>query len=457
MPTLNTGLIRVIALITLLSLSISLASASVRASPPADSAQSYLISQYPLPTGSTQPSQITSEASGRIWFVEQGSNQIGSFDSATRTFAEYDIPTANALPEGIAVDQNGEVWFTELTPNGLGVLTPGNGSIHEVTLPAGPLGLGCGPIGVTPQRNGSIWVTCEFSNQLDEYVPSLHVVREFNLPVALSAPLQILFDNAGNFWFTAADAGMIGYVDVGQLRPGTSDGIEEFAPLNGTYVNTIEDSLLPSGKVITSLAIPSQIALSPDGKSLWVTEHGGSSFDRYSIGARTLTKYFTSAPGSDAYTTSLPNGLAVDAAGDVWIAEHYGNRVADFDPQSGSMVEYPIPCCSSGIAGTLYLALGANGTVWFTESFGNAIGELAPAQGVPPATITLNPPSVDMGATSSATVSVVGSWGNGSREAGQGLTFHAAGVTTTGSLRNLTATFLPTNPTIKPSRGPAPS
>jgi streptogramin lyase len=400
----------------------------------------YSLAQYPLPAGATGPSQIASDHAGRAWFVEQGSNQIGSYDPSSKSFSEFQIPTQDALPEGIAVDPAGEVWFAELTPNGLGMLSPENGTIKEVTIPPAPDGIGCGPIGVTPQGNGSIWVTCEFSNQIDEYVPSRGILKQFDLPVAFSAPLQVLFDRSGNFWFTAADSGMLGYATTSQLRPGTADGIEEFAPLNSTYLTTIVNPLLPGGKVVTSLAVPSQIAFSPNGDSLWVSEHGAGSFDRYGIASKTLTKYFTTKPASSLYTQSLPNGIAVDSSGLVWVAEHYGNRIAEFDPATGSMEEYPVPCCKAGIAGTLYLTTGTNGTVWFTENFGNAIGELSPMGVAAPFDVSLQPGTVTLSASGTAAVSLTVSGTGG----GIGtLNFGAEGVSRDGALANLTATFDP--------------
>jgi virginiamycin B lyase len=399
--------------------------------------------QYSLPNGSTGPSQLASDAKGGIWFVEQGSDQIGHFDPQTRAFSEFDIPTPDSLPEGIAVDPSGEVWFDELASNGLGVLFPGNGTIREVTIPSGPDGLGCGPVGVTPQGNGSYWIACEFSNQLDEYVPSQGVLKQFDLPVPLSAPLQILFDRSGNLWFTAADAGMLGTAELDQLRPGTTDGITEFAPLNESYVTTIVNPLLPSGSVRTSLAVPSVMALSTDGSSLWISEHGGGSFDRYGIDSKTLTKYFTSLPSSSLYAQSLPNGIAVDASGYVWVAEHYGNRIAEFSPSTGSMLEYPVPCCRSEIAGTLYLTTGANGTVWFTENFGNAIGELSPAGTSAPFVVSTTPNIITLGSTGGAELSVNVSPGPGGVGGLGALTLGAAGVSRSGTLENVTARFGP--------------
>jgi virginiamycin B lyase len=401
--------------------------------------------QHPLPEGASGPGAIVPGGAGKIWFVEQGSNQLGSFDPSTQSFEEYQIPTDRALPQSLSVDGSGNVWFTELTPSALGELRHGDNQVREVSIPASTGGIPCGPIGVTPSDGGAVWVTCEFSNQIDEYLPSTGAFDQFNLPVPYSAPLQILFDKTGNFWFTAADSGMLGYAVTSQLRDGTSDGIQEFAPINSTYRLTITNQLLPSGQVTTSLATPSQIAFSLGGDSLWITEHGGGSFDRYDIGPRTLIKYFTSRPVSDSYPQSLPNGIAVDPSGSVWLTEHYGNRIAVFDPSTERLTEYPIPCCGSHLAEALYLTIGPGGGVWFTEHYGNALGELRPVPGSAPPSITLAPQTLTIGSSGNATSQVDVYSPGGSFVVADASAFTVAGVTRGGRLQNVTASFEPIN------------
>ena len=403
---------------------------------------SYGFTQYPIPQNSSQPGSIASDSSGNLWFVEQASNMIAFFDPTTKEFHAYPIPTADAFPQGIAVDAQGDVWFAELTPSVLGEIPTGSSTIKEFAIPLGPNDIGCGPIGVTP-HDGDVWVTCEFSSQIDEFNPRSSSFLGFDLPLFYSAPIQIVFDTSGNFWFTAADVGMLGYATVTQLQPGTSDGISEFAPINSSYITTISNPLLPAGGVRTSLSIPSGIAIAADGNSLWVTEHGGSSFDHYEIGTKSLVKYFTSPSSFPSYPNSLPNGIAVDAQGNVWVAEHGANKIAEFDTSTESMVEYPVPCCGKGIAGALYLTLGLNGNVWFTELFGNSIAELSPEPGAPPASTSLDPGSVEVGSTGSATVSVRVSWGASGRGPNQNFSFQASGVTATGALQNISADFSP--------------
>jgi streptogramin lyase len=405
---------------------------------------SYRFVQYHLPNGSSQPWAVASDGVGKVWFTELGSNQLGSFEPATKSFSEYGLPSSNAGPQDVAIDDSGNVWLTEINPSRLGVLQAGSSHVREVSIPAGPGGVPCGPVGVTPQR-GAVWVTCEFSGQIDEYFPSNGTFYEFSLPVFYSAPIQILFDRGGNFWFTAANAGMLGYATVSQLRNGTADGIREFAPLNQAYQTTIINPLLPSGQVVTSLVSPSRMVFSQDQRYLWITEHGGGSFDRYDIGNGTLEKYFTSRP-TTGYIQSLPNGIALDASGTVWVAEHYGNRIMEFDSSTLTMGEYQIPCCSSTIAGTLYLTTGANGSVWFSEFFANSIGELVPDSSGGRVSLTVTPGELTVGADRIATTQIVLS--SSRPGAAVQVQLELSGISRTGKPDNLSYTFQPGNSTL---------
>jgi virginiamycin B lyase len=403
---------------------------------------SYRIVQHRLPPGSSQPWTITSDQSGNIWFVEQGSNQIGKYDPKAGEFYEYPIPTKGALPQGISVGADGSVWFVEVQSSKLGLLSNGSSQIVEIPLPKSLSGLSCGPIGVTA-RSDSIWVTCEFSNQIDEYFLSSRAFSSYDLPVPYSAPLQILFDQSGNFWFTAANAEMLGYVTASELTNCTTSGVQEFAPVNQTYVYTFTSPLHPA-PITSSLRVPSLMAFSPDGGSLWLTEHASGSFDRYTISSKTLLKYWTSRPQNSTFPQSLPNGIAVDKSGTVWVAEHYGNAIARFDPLSERLTEFQIPCCSASLATTLYLTLDRNGSVWFSEFSGDAIGELVPAPLTAGPSLSLAPGRAILNPDGSATFVVSASLPPRAKPTEVSLAI--SGVTPSGALANLSAAF--SNPVL---------
>ena len=421
----------------------------------------YRIVEHPLPTGSSGPLGISSDNLGRIWFVEVQSNQIGMFDPATNSFSEFNVPTTNSLLEQIAVDKFGNVWFTELDSNQLGELKNGTQTILEFMIPRGQQVLPCGPVGITTSSDGNVWITCMFSNQIDEFSPINETYSTFDIPLFHSAPVQIVFDPQGNLWFTAADVDMLGFAVVTHLKNGTSNGIQEFAPVNPTYLTTVTlPQNLPNQSAhsykqsmiqgVTSISSPTGLAISPDGSTLWITEHTTSSFDRYNIQSKTLIKYWTSQTHNAGYTTSLPNGVAVDNQGYVWIAEHYGNKIAEFNPSTEQLIEYPIPCLQQGIAGTLYLTLGKNSAVWFSEFIGDAIGEIEQVE----SGLTL---SLDIGMS----IASIESGGNitlpitltlaGSEETSSSIDLDISGISATGFLQNLVARFNPSKLTLSHS------
>ena len=412
----------------------------------------YEIIQHPLPNGSTEPWAIATDSAGRVWFVEQGSNQLGMLQPLTNNITEYSIPTPNSTAISVAVDGLGNVWLTELTADRLGELKNGSSSIIEYPVSGAPYQIAghtqfqsCGPSGVVPDSSGHIWVLCLFSNQIDEFFPNNGTFQSFDLPVYQSGPAGLVFDHQGNFWFTAADADMLGHGIVSQLQNGNSSGITEFAPANQTYTFTFEHALGPLGpyqNYTSSLPTPSGIALAPDGNTLWITEHVDSSFDSYNIQSKSFIRFWTSKTnGAFGYSVSFPNGVAVDKEGNVWISEHYGNKIAEFNPNTEALTEYIVPCCAGGSAGTYTLTLGANGVVWFVEISGNAIGELKPTAANQTFSLNLGSSSVDLGPSGSATIplklSMVGS------SLATNVSLDISGISGTGELSGASAQFSP--------------
>ncbi|MDG6909481.1 MAG: hypothetical protein JRN08_03845 [Nitrososphaerota archaeon] len=420
-------------------------------------ADGYALVQHRIPAGNAEPWSITTDPQGNVWFVEQGTNQLGEYDPASGNFTQYPIPTNHSNPDAVASDTHGNIWFVELTSNKLGELPAGRASIAEYPIPGETVALDastqavqCGPGAVLADPSGDIWVACLFSNQIDEFNPATDTFSSFDLPVFQSAPAGMALDGKGNLWFTAADSDMLGRAVISQLQNGTSQGITEFAPLNQTYVFafTHPTSFVGTTEIInSSIRTPSGIALSPSGK-LWLTEHVDSSFDSYDPNTQSLVKYWTSQTfGALGYSVTFPNGIAVDSNGTVWIGEHYGNRIAAFIPSSGVMTEYPVACCDTAIAGVYSVTLDRNGRLWFVEIGGDAIGEVVPIQSPTRLSLTLPDSYLTVGARGKVTVplSFYQAAGNSTT-----LSLSVSGVTITGQLRNMTAAFNSSAVTLAP-------
>lgn len=429
----------------------SYVSVNGESSPPSTiSYGSYEMIQYPLPNGSSSPWSITTDSSGNIWFVQQDPSALVMYNPSTNRFTQYSFPSGtSSTPESVAVDKFGNIWFSELVPNKLGELKKGASSIVEYSIPgalvpfdsSGSQKVNCGPTIVKTDSSGKVWISCDFSNQIDEFIPSNQTFLGFDLPYWQSSPAGFVFDKSENLWFTAADVDMIGEAVPSELRNGTSDGITEFAPMNSTYTFTFsheEDLDGPIQNITSSLPTPSGIALSPNGSTLWITEHVDSSFDSYNINTKSLDKYWTSQTYDRyGYSVSFPNGIAIDSDGNVWISEHYGNKIAEFDPSTDQLVEFPIPCCSSNVGGPYSLALGPNGTVWFVEISGGAIGELKPDNSTQSISImgTRSPVSISQSGSVKIPIQVSESGGI------QGVSLNVSGISSSGVLSGATYEF----------------
>jgi streptogramin lyase len=412
---------------------------------------SYQMIEYHLPNGSSEPWSITADTQGRIWFVQQNPAALVMFNPQTQTFSQYPISgngNESATPESVATDTSGNVWFSALVTNNLGELKNGSSNVIQYSIPGTKVSIGsssqslsCGPTVVKTDASGNVWVACEFSNQIDEFFPKNSTFLSFDLPLWLSAPAGFAFDNSGNLWFTAADADRIGKAVLTSLKNGTTDGITEFAPMNSTYIFSFPHEEGPSGtiqNISSSLPTPSGIALAPDGSTLWITEHVDSSFDSYNINTKSLVRYWTSQTYDKfGYLVSFPNGIAIDSEGNVWIGEHYGNKIAEFKPSTDQLTEYPIPCCSNNVGGPYSIALGPNGSVWFVEILGSAIGELKPTTASPSLSINLSSSILKIGQSSTANIPLELNQIGGITDA----SLNVSGMSNTGILSKASASF----------------
>jgi streptogramin lyase len=390
-----------------------------------------IIAQFSIPTNSSQPWGIAVSPSGTVWFSEQAANKIAAFFPTNDSFIEYPIPTPAAHPQGLAFSSDGSVWFTELYTSKLGRLFSGNGTIKEYSIPTP----NAGPAGVIVDKNSVVWFAELFGNQIGQFNPTNGVFREYPLPVHFSGPNQLTFDSSGRLWFTATDYDAIGYLVPSDTSPGTDNGIVEFIPKTASYVLNIPAA--NGQNVSTSVVDP--VGIVAQGNDIWFAEHGESSFDEYFTSNNTLEKIWTSrtAPGiSPPY--SYPNGIAVDSSGKVWVTEHFGNKIARFDPRTQSLTEFDIPCCGgTQVAATFWLSIAPDGRVWFTEEGGNKIGVV---DGNTNTGITFSIPNTYVTTQRGAILSFTLKLESSSSETVSG-TFQISGTSPTGSLQNIAATF----------------
>ena len=346
----------------MLLLAIALISApKAQAYVPAAPALPRFIDEYDVPTPNSAPLAITVDRNGIVWFAESNASKLGRFDPVTHTFTEYKVPGVGDM-WGITIDAGGSVWLTQYSLKGS--VSPGGA--------------------IAPGGSG----------RLIRFNPNDRNFSVVNIPTPGAFPFRIIADNKGRIWFTELLGDRIGSYDP------TSGELSEYSvpaqfagPADLTFDNhgllwfteAYNESVasfdlttkafveyhFPAIDPTQYVASPVGIAVGPNG-IVWVADHGGNWVVEFNSTSNRIIRYPTHFPPPQIYPISLVNDLLLDSHGRVWFAEHGGNSIGFLEPGTREMVEFAIP--TGPLSTALWLALAPDGDVWFTEWSGNKIG-----------------------------------------------------------------------------------
>ena len=132
---------------------------------------------------------------------------------------------------------------------------------------------------------------------------------------------DLVFDKSGGFYFTDFKGG--------SSRP--DGGVYYVGPEGGDPI-----------PIVPNLAIANGIGLSPDGKTLWVTELAGGRLHRVSLSDATTVAPFGSLVVY-TFTGAGPDSLRIDSAGNVYVAMYGQGRVLVFNPLGFVIGQYVLP------------------------------------------------------------------------------------------------------------------
>lgn len=161
------------------------------------------LTEYPIPTASSEPWQMTVGPDNAIWFVETAGNKIGRV-TTNGTLTEYPIPSPSSAPWGVTSGPDGAIWFTEY--NKVGRLTM-NGQITEFPVTAFASYLQ----GIVAGPDGALWFA-NASPSLIGRITTSGYITEYALPNTNSFPQKIIIGPDGGIWFTEVNAVQIGRI-----------------------------------------------------------------------------------------------------------------------------------------------------------------------------------------------------------------------------------------------------
>ena len=97
--------------------------------------------------------------------------------------------------------------------------------------------------------------------------------------------------------------------------------------------------------VLQGLALPNGLGWSPDARIFYLVESQTRQILRFGFDAETgtLTSTASVLVDADAFPHGLPDGLAVDARGHLWVAEYGGSAVHEFSPDGRRLRTVQLP------------------------------------------------------------------------------------------------------------------
>jgi virginiamycin B lyase len=346
--------------------------------------QSDLIREFEIPVinnNETGLKGITTDSKDNVWFYHNTntSSVIIEFNPVNNTFTKYPILNKTNVDSAITNLAGGQIifdetrnliWFSDARTNSLGRLNITDKQIDLYNIPTNNSGI----MGITlSPDNKSIWFAEIIGNNIGSFDIESDNILEY--PTGMSTgPTLLTFDNDGFLWSSLSYSNEI-------LR------VEPYMVIPGMELNGMLRIKLPEPDIFSPFGL-SVISHNNETNTLFVSDHGSSriiAIPTYNENIlnehiQNYTPYWTSP--SKFFPNTLPSEIVSDKEGNIYFAEHGGNRIAKFSTDTKTMTEYDIP--TGPLATTVFISLSNDNTkVWFTEWASNQIGYLDITKQIP--------------------------------------------------------------------------
>lgn len=331
-------------------------------------------------------SLLSASASAQVVTTVAGSGELGSADGTG--------PAASFWwPEGVAADGQGNLYVADSGCNRIRKILPGG--VVTTLAGSGAYGSADGtgaaasffyPRGVAVDAAGNVYVTDSGSRKIRKVSPGGAVTTlagtgmhgNIDGPGAeatFAAPTGIAVDAAGNLYVanTATDT----------IRKITPSGI--VSTLAGSGAKGSADG---NGTAATFRS-PYGLALDAEG-NVYVADHGNEKIRKVSPDGTVTTFAGSGATGGAdgpgaAASFSTPFGMAVDAAGNVYVADSGNNKIRKVSPDGAVATFAGSGACGSadgtGTAaafnGPSGVAVDGAGNVWVADTWNSRIRKIA--------------------------------------------------------------------------------
>jgi tripartite motif-containing protein 71 len=243
---------------------------------------------------------VANTGNDRIDVFDRGGSLLGSFGSSGRALGQFDAPT------GVAADASGMRAVTDAVNGRIQLLAPDGSVVAQWGSPAPGPTLLPDPVAVAFDGGGNAYVLDQRRARILVFGRATGTLQR-TIAAQGSGPGRLLDPSA----LAIDQSGTISVADTGNRR------IARFT-LAGGYLGAITDTGAVRG-----------IAVTPDGGRIYTTDSGGRIAVWSPVGE--LLDEF-GGRGNKLGKLDAPGQVALDAVGNLWVADRGNNRVQQFGP-----------------------------------------------------------------------------------------------------------------------------
>jgi RHS repeat-associated protein len=335
------------------------------------------------------PFYLNIDSSGNLWVAYSWDNKIGEFTNEGTLIRTWGTagsgPGQLNIPYGVAVGPEGHVWVSEYGNNRVQVFTPAGEYLYGF----GSKGNGPGQFNQSPHGlafygsnvyvlDSGIWWENTGNSRVEKWVmPALESSVTYSSSFGsygtgngqLREPEGgLATDASGNVWVSDTE----------------NSRLEEFNS-KGEFVRAVGSSGEGNGQFKTTYGV------TVDSKgNVWATDEGNDRVEEFT-GEGVFVKTFgwgvsngenkfqicTSScraglQGSGSGEFYVPEGVAVDSKGNIFVADRGNKRVQEFNSENAFVRNISKP---EEKEGPFYVGLDSSGNLWVAYSWDNKIGE----------------------------------------------------------------------------------